>query len=163
MDNLYSFSLILASAIAVIYLAHVKTMMAIVPQSVPWAGLGNEVFSKTRANMRELTAGLRTLKIGYNQVFKSLLLILTLLTTSICSSTERVSLGCSRILDFIPLSWCLKSISIGWLSSPTMYYRLVEHRYVPVQDFNSFRFWSLLLDMMIYGTARPVTKFDPCA
>ena len=93
MDNISSFSLILASAITLIYLAHFKVMMARLPQSVPWAGLRKEVFSKTRANMRELTAGLRTLKIGYNQVFESLLLIRLLLMPFICSSTERVSLG----------------------------------------------------------------------
>ena len=85
--------MILASAVTLIYLAHIKVMMAKVPQSVPWAGLRKEVFSRTRANMRELTAGLRTLKIGYNQVFESLLLIRIELTTFICSSTKRVSLG----------------------------------------------------------------------
>ena len=85
--------MILASAITLIYLAHIKVMMAKVPQSLPWAGLRKEIFSRTRANMRELTAGLRTLKIGYNQVFESLLLIRTLLIAFMCSSTERVFLG----------------------------------------------------------------------
>ena len=108
MDILSSFGMILASAITLIYLAHIKVMMVKLPQSVPWAGLRKEVFSRTRANMRELTAGLRTLKIGYNQVAESLLLVLTLLTADICSSIERVFLGWSRILDFIPLSWCHK-------------------------------------------------------
>ena len=93
MDRLSSFSMILASAITLIYFAHIKVMMAKVPPSVPWAGLRKEVFSKTRANLREVTAGLNTLKIGYNQVAESLLLILTLLTAFICSSTKRVSLG----------------------------------------------------------------------
>ena len=93
MDNLTSFSVILASAITLIYFAHIKVMMAKVPQSVPWAGLRKEVFSITRANLREVTAGLNTLKIGYNQVSGSLLLVLTLLTAFIRSSTERVSLG----------------------------------------------------------------------
>ena len=110
MDILSSFGMLLASAITLIYIAHIKIMMAKVPQSVPWAGLRKEVFSKTRANMRELTAGLSTLKIGYNQVAKSLLLVLTLQTADNCSSIERVFLGWSRILDFFPLSWCLKSI-----------------------------------------------------
>ena len=80
MDILSSFGMILVSAITLIYLAHFKVMMAKVPQSVPWAGLRKEVFSRTRANIRELTAGLSTLRSGYNQVFESLLLILTLLT-----------------------------------------------------------------------------------
>ena len=93
MDILSSFSMILASAITLIYFAHIKYMMARVPQSVPWAGLRKEIFSRTRANMREVTAGLRTLNIGYNQVSESLTLILTLLTADICSSIERVSLG----------------------------------------------------------------------
>ena len=109
MDILSSFG-ILASAITLIYLAHSKVMMDRVPQSVPWAGLRKEAFARTRANIRELTAGLRTLKMGYNQVFESVLLIPTLLTAFVCSSIERVFLGWYRILDSVLLSWCLKSI-----------------------------------------------------
>ena len=93
MDILSSFNMILALAITLIYLAHSKVMMARVPQSVPWGGLRKEVFARTRANIRELTAGLRTLKMGYNQVFESVLLNLTLLTAFFCSSIERVFLG----------------------------------------------------------------------
>ena len=93
MDTLSNFSMILVSAITLIYLAHIKLMMAKVPQSVPWAGLREEVFPRIRANIRELTAGLRTLKIGYSQVCESLLFSPTLLTGNVCSSTERVSLG----------------------------------------------------------------------
>ena len=109
MENLSSFGLILASAITLIYLAHSKIMMAKVPQSVPWAGLRKEIFSKTRANFREPTVGLRTFKTGYNQVFDSILPTLSLLIARIYSSIKSVSLGWYRILGFVPSLWCLKN------------------------------------------------------
>ena len=74
MDILLSFGMILASAVTLICLVHSKIMMAKVPVSVPWVGVRNEVLSRTRANVRELTAGLRTLKAGYNQVSPRFLL-----------------------------------------------------------------------------------------
>ena len=43
-------------------------VMSTVPHSVPWAGVRREMFSKTRACVREFTAGLQTLKAGYEQV-----------------------------------------------------------------------------------------------
>ena len=159
MDILSSFGMILVSAITLIYLVHFKVMMAKVPQSVPWAGLRKEVFSRTRANIRELTAGLSTIRSGYNQVLESLLLILTLLTAFICSSTERVSLGWPRILDFVPLSLCLRSISTGCVSYPGMCYRLAKRRYFLFKVLFLI-FWALLLDLMICESARPFTKLD---
>ena len=159
MDILSSLGMILVSAITLIYLAHFKVMMAKVPQSVPWAGLREEVFSRTRANIRELTAGLSTIRSGYNQVLESLLLILTLLTAFICSSTERVSLGWPRILDFVPLSWCLRSISTGCVSCPGMCYRLAKRRYFLFKVLFLI-FWALLLNLMICESARPFTKLD---
>lgn len=102
MESFSSFGLILASVITLLCFVHSQTMKK-VPQSVPWAGLRKEVLPKTRANLRELMAGLRTLRIGYNQVCPNLPIILALITASICSSIERVYLGSVRILDFVPL------------------------------------------------------------
>ena len=47
---------------------HSWMVMSTVPHSVPWAGVRREMFSKTRACVREFTAGLQTLKAGYEQV-----------------------------------------------------------------------------------------------
>lgn len=108
MESFSSFSLILASGFALLYFAHSEATRK-VPQSVPWAGLRNEVLAKTRANVREITAGLRTLRTGYHQVSEKPPAIITLLTTSIYSSVKRVSHGLLQILDFVPLLWCLKN------------------------------------------------------
>ena len=84
--------IILLSVITVVCIAHSKFVMSKVPQSVPWAGRRVELLSKTRACIREFTAGLRTLKIGYNQVCESFPLILALLIVSVCSSVEKAYL-----------------------------------------------------------------------
>ena len=80
METLPSFVIALVFVITAVCLIHSKVVMSKVPQSVPWAGLRKEVFSKTRACIREVTAGLRTLKIGYNQVSKPFPFILAPLT-----------------------------------------------------------------------------------
>ena len=72
MEILSSFGIVLVSVTTLVCLIHSKIVMSKVPQSIPWAGLRNEVLSKTRACLREFTAGFRTLKIGYNQVSESL-------------------------------------------------------------------------------------------
>lgn len=112
---------ILLSVIAVVYLVYSEYAVSTVPQSVPWAGRRNEVLSKTRACLREVTAGLRTLKDGYNQVSEPFSFTLALLTVSVCSSVERVYLVCSQISDSALLSWFLKSTSPGWATSRKMY------------------------------------------
>lgn len=71
---------ILVSVIIAVCLVDSKIVMNKVPQSVPWAGLRREVLSKTRACVREVTAGLRNLNIGYNKVPKPFLFILATLT-----------------------------------------------------------------------------------
>lgn len=68
METLPTFTITLVSIITLICLIHSKFVMKKVPQSVPWAGLRSEIFSKTRACIREFSAGLHTLRIGYNQV-----------------------------------------------------------------------------------------------
>lgn len=45
------------------------------PASIPTVGIRNEVFSKTRAWIRELTVGLATLREGYFTVDKNLTLV----------------------------------------------------------------------------------------
>ena len=42
--------------------------MTNVPASMPWAGSRNEILPNFRACMREFFAGLRTLRIGYDNV-----------------------------------------------------------------------------------------------
>ena len=42
--------------------------MTNVPASMPWAGTRNEILPNFRACMREFIAGLRTLRIGYDNV-----------------------------------------------------------------------------------------------
>lgn len=92
MEILANLAIILFSVITVMCIVHSKFVMSKVPQSVPWAGRRIERLSKTRACIREFTAGLRTLRIGYNQVCESFLLTLALLIVSVCSSVERVYL-----------------------------------------------------------------------
>lgn len=108
---------VLLSVLAVVYLIYSEYMVSTVPQSVPWAGCRNEVLSRTRACIRELTAGLRTLESGYNQVSDPFKVTLALLTASVCSSIERVYRVCSRISDFVLLLWYLKNTSSGWARS----------------------------------------------
>lgn len=68
METLPSFGVTLVSVIAFICLIHSRIAKSKVPQSVPWAGIREEVLSETRACIREFKAGLRTLKSGYDQV-----------------------------------------------------------------------------------------------
>ena len=91
---------ILMSIVTLILFVRSQVATTKVPPSVPWAGLRRGVFSKTRACIRELTAGLRTLKIGYDQVCQVLTLTLTLMTVSgvvqskgcaLCDPRSRVS------------------------------------------------------------------------
>ena len=95
---------ILVSLVTLIFFVHSRVATSKVPLSVPWAGLQRGIFSKTRACIRELTAGLRTLKIGYDQVSEVQALTLTLLTVSgvvqskgsaLCDTGSRVSPRCN--------------------------------------------------------------------
>ena len=84
-----SFGVILVSVITFVWLVYSTIVTSKMPQSLPWAGVRKEVLSKTRANIRELTAGLRTLKMGYNQVSASIPITLALLTAPVYSLIER--------------------------------------------------------------------------
>ena len=117
MATLFSGGTILVSVVTlIIVLVHSRVATRKVPPSVPWAGLERGSFSKTRACIRELTAGLRTLKIGYDQVFLKSRLSLqtpTLLIVSgvvqskgsaLCDPGSRLSARCNdtsgaRIVD----------------------------------------------------------------
>ena len=68
MDVIPNFGIILMLMITLIIIIHSQVVRSKVPPSVPWAGLRKEVFSKARACVRELTAGLRTQKLGHDQV-----------------------------------------------------------------------------------------------
>ena len=92
METFSSIGMILASVITLLCLVLSKMIMTELPPSVPWVGLRKEVLSKTRANIRELVSGSRTLKIGYNQVSEKLPVTLALLMASVRSFVERVYL-----------------------------------------------------------------------
>ena len=113
MATVFSGGTILVSVVTLIFFVHSRVATSKVPLLVPWAGLQRGVFSKTRACIRELTAGLRTLKIGYDQVSEVQTLTLTLLMVSgvvqskgspLCDPGSRVSPRCNdtsraRIVD----------------------------------------------------------------
>ena len=82
--------LFLLSSITVVSLIHSKVVMGKVPQSVSWAGLREEILSKTRACIRELTAELRTLNLGYEKVRDHFSPYPALLMVSFCSSIKKV-------------------------------------------------------------------------
>ena len=55
--------------IIIIYLLHLRaTRLRVVPNGVPWVGLRNEWFSKTRANIRELFNSKLNIEEGYQKV-----------------------------------------------------------------------------------------------
>ena len=83
--------------------------MAKVPQLVSWAGLRDEALSKTRACIRELTAELRTLTLGYEMVREQFSTYPALLMVSFDSLAKMVYLVWSQMLDFAPRSSYLKS------------------------------------------------------
>ena len=64
MDFVSSLSIVALS----IYFFRAWATSSRLPDSIPWAGLRNEVFGKTRACLRELTAGLHSLTDGYLNV-----------------------------------------------------------------------------------------------
>lgn len=68
MEALPNFLTILVFVVTAVGLVHSTIVMSKVPQSITWAGLRKEVLSKTRACIREVTAGLRTLNLGYSKV-----------------------------------------------------------------------------------------------
>lgn len=68
MDAIWNWGTITVAVTVLMCFMHSSIMMSTVPHSVPWVGVRKEIFSKTRACVREFTAGLRTLKAGYNQV-----------------------------------------------------------------------------------------------
>lgn len=70
MEATPNFSIILILMITLLLIIHSQVKRNKFPPSVPWAGLRKEVFSKARACIRELTAGLDTQKLGLDQVIK---------------------------------------------------------------------------------------------
>lgn len=53
----------------IIYLLHLRaTKFRVVPNGVPWVGLRNEWFPKTRANIRELFNSKLNIEEGYQKV-----------------------------------------------------------------------------------------------
>lgn len=53
----------------IIYLLHLRaTRLRVNPEGVPWVGLRNEWFSKTRANLRELFESKSNIEKGYQKV-----------------------------------------------------------------------------------------------
>ena len=64
MDFVSSLSIVALS----IYFFRAWAASSRLPDSIPWAGLRNEVFGKTRACIRELSAGLHSLTDGYLNV-----------------------------------------------------------------------------------------------
>lgn len=53
----------------IIYLLHLRaTRLRVIPKGVPWVGLRNEWFSKTRANVRELFDSKLNIEQGYKKV-----------------------------------------------------------------------------------------------
>lgn len=87
-----SLVILLLFSIIVAGLVHSKIEMAKVPQLVSWAGLRDEALSKTRACIRELTAELRTLTLGYEMVREQLSAYPTLLMVSFDSLAKMVCL-----------------------------------------------------------------------
>ena len=100
MDTFSSIGTILASLVTLICIAQSHILLSKVPQSVPWAGVRQEILSKLRACLREITPRSRTLKAGYEKVFDPLSGKLELLTALVDSSVEKACLIYFRILDF---------------------------------------------------------------
>lgn len=92
METLPSPGVALVSVIAFMCLIRSKTAKSKVPQSVPWAGIREEVLSETRVCIREFKAGLRTLKSGCDQVSNPFSPTLALLKPCVCTSVESVYL-----------------------------------------------------------------------
>lgn len=60
---------LLAALPIIIYLLHLRaTRLRVIPEGVPWVGLRNEWFSKTRANIRELFNSKSNIEEGYQKV-----------------------------------------------------------------------------------------------
>lgn len=59
----------LAALPIIIYSLHLRaTRLRVTPKGVPWVGLRNEWFSKTRANIRELFNSKLNIEEGYKRV-----------------------------------------------------------------------------------------------
>lgn len=60
---------LLAAFAIIVYLLHLRaTRLRVTPKGLPWMGLRNEWFSKTRANIRELTNSKSNVEEGYQKV-----------------------------------------------------------------------------------------------
>lgn len=60
---------LLAAFAIIIYLLHLRaTKLRVTPKGVPWVGLRDEWFPKTRANIRELTNSKSNVEEGYQKV-----------------------------------------------------------------------------------------------
>lgn len=67
----------------IIYILHLRaTRLRVIPNGVPWVGLQNEWFLKTRANIRKLLNSKLNIEEGYQKVrhFFSLFVVPTTLT-----------------------------------------------------------------------------------
>lgn len=70
---------LIAAFPVIIYLLHLRaTRLRVLPDGVPWIGLRNEWFPKTRANMRELSNSKTNIEEGYQRVSPMLWLFLSL-------------------------------------------------------------------------------------
>lgn len=70
--SIWALGTLVLSLITVVYYWRISISL---PASIPTVGIRSEVFSKTRAWIRELTAGLATLHEGYFTVGKNLTLV----------------------------------------------------------------------------------------